>query len=83
MTRKIYMLLIMISLIVTYSCSETYLDTAPTDSVSDVAAFSSPDNIALVLNGLHRQMYSAELDGSSGSRNGESHFLPSLDFISG
>ena len=70
-------------LVVTYSCNETYLDTAPTDSVSDVAAFSNPDNIALVLNGLHRQMYSAELDGSSGSRQGESHFLPSLDFISG
>lgn len=71
------------SLVVTYSCSETYLETVPTDSISESAAFSNPDNIDLVLNGLHRQMYSSELNGASGSRNGESHFLPSLDFISG
>ena len=82
-TRKIYMLLLALSLIVTYSCSERYLDTVPTDSISEAAAFSNPDNIDLVLNGLHRQMYSSELNGGSGSRNGESHFLPSLDFISG
>lgn len=82
-TRKFYMLLLALSLIVTYSCSERYLDTVPTDSISEAAAFSNPDNIDLVLNGLHRQMYSSELNGGSGSRNGESHFLPSLDFISG
>lgn len=83
MIRKIYILLLTVSLVVTYSCTETYLDAVPTDSISEGAAFANPDNIQLVLNGLHRQMYSAELEGSSGSRNGESHFLPSLDFISG
>ncbi len=82
MTRKIYILLLAMSLIVT-SCSETYLETVPTDSISEVAAFSSLDNIDLVLNGLHRQMFSAQLNGSSETRNGESHFMPSLDFISG
>lgn len=83
MARKIYMLFLTMSLIVTYSCTETYLDTAPTDSISEVAAFANVDNMALVINGLHRQMYSSQLNGASGSRNGESHFLPSLDFISG
>ena len=83
MTRKIYMLLLTMSLIVTYNCTETYLDTAPTDSISEVAAFSNPDNIELVINGLHRQMYNSVLNGASGSRNGESHFMPSFDFISG
>ena len=83
MIRKIYILLLTVSLVASYSCSETFLDTAPTDAISEVAAFSNVENIELVLNGLHRQMYSAELNGSSGSRNGESHFMPSLDFISG
>ncbi|MFD0842402.1 RagB/SusD family nutrient uptake outer membrane protein [Flaviramulus multivorans] len=82
MTRKIYMLLLTMSLIVTYSCTETYLDTAPTDSISEVAAFSNPDNMELVINGLHRQMYASVLNGG-GTPNGESYFMPALDFISG
>jgi hypothetical protein len=82
MTRKIYMLLLTMSLIVTYSCTEEFLETAPTDSISDVAALSSPENMKLVLNGLHRQMYSAELTGGN-NRNGESYWMPALDFISG
>lgn len=83
MIRKIYILLLTMSLIMTYSCTEEFIETVPTDAISDGAAYADPANIALVLNGLHRQMFSAELTGSSGSRNGESYFMPAFDFIAG
>ncbi|GAB2780117.1 RagB/SusD family nutrient uptake outer membrane protein [Actinomadura fibrosa] len=68
----------------TLSCSEDFLDTVPTDSISAEAALSTPENMMLVLNGLHRQMYAqSPLTGATWSRTGESHFLPSLDAIGG
>ena len=82
MIRKIYILFLTMSLIVTYNCTETYLDTAPTDSIAEAVAYSSPDNIMLVLNGLHRQMYVSALTGG-GTPNGESYFIPAFDFIAG
>ncbi|MGC6429562.1 MAG: RagB/SusD family nutrient uptake outer membrane protein [Jejuia sp.] len=83
MTRKFQLLLLTMSLIVIQGCSENFLETVPTDAISDGAAYSNLDNIALVLNGLHRQIYSSELEGGSGSRNGESFFMPALDFMAG
>ena len=84
MIRKIYILLLSLSLIITYSCTEDYLDTVPTDSISAEAALSSPDNMMLVLNGLHRMMYGQnQLTGGTSSRSGESHFIPSFDAVGG
>lgn len=85
MIRKINILLLTLSLITGVSCSEDFLETVPTNAISAEAALSSPDNMILILNGLHRQMYSQNpLDGyAAGSRSGQSHFLPSLDAIGG
>jgi starch-binding outer membrane protein, SusD/RagB family len=84
MIRKINILLLTLSILIGFSCSEDFLETKPTDAISAGDALSSPDNMMLVLNGLHRQMYAQNpLPGASWSRTGQSHFLPSLDAIGG
>ena len=66
------------------SCSEDFLDTTPTDAISAEAALSSPENMMLILNGLHRQMYAqSPLPGAEWSRSGQSHFIPMFDAIGG
>lgn len=84
MIRKIYLLFIAVTLITITSCKDEFLDTTPTDAISAEDALSSPENMMLVLNGLHRQMYAqSPLDGASLSRSGQSHFLPSFDAMGG
>lgn len=39
------------------SCSETYLDTIPTDSYSESFMFENAENAMIALNGIHRSMY--------------------------
>lgn len=82
---KKFKYLLVFTLFIAIGCEDTFLETAPTDSISDVSAFSSPDNMLLVLNGLHRMMYAQNpLDGYAvSSRSGESHFIPSLDAMGG
>lgn len=80
---KNYLLLGLLATILV-SCSEDYLDTTPTDAISAEAALSSPENMMLILNGLHRQMYSqSPLPGAEWSRSGQSHFIPMFDAIGG
>lgn len=79
-----YIYLLALTLVLAIGCDDSFLDTAPTDAISDAAAFDSPENMMLVLNGLHRQMYAQNpLSGATWSRTGESHFIPSLDAIGG
>ncbi|MDN3596365.1 RagB/SusD family nutrient uptake outer membrane protein [Zunongwangia endophytica] len=75
---------LMLVALISVSCSDDFLQNSPTDAISAEDALSSTDNMMLVLNGLHRQVYSqAQLPGSSSSRSGESHFIPSLDAMGG
>lgn len=39
------------------SCSEDFLETVPTDSVSTAIALGSTDNMMLAMNGIHRTLY--------------------------
>lgn len=74
----------MAMMVVMSSCTEDFLETVPTDAVSDQVALATPDGMLKVLNGLHRQMYGqSPLPGASWSRTGQSHFMPSLDAIGG
>lgn len=67
-----------------FGCTEDYLDTVPTDAISAEDALSNPENMMLVLNGLHRIMYAQNpLPGGTSSRSGESHFIPALDAVGG
>lgn len=69
---------------ISFGCSEDFLDTVPTDSISAEAALSNQENMMLVLDGLHRMMYSQNpLPGGTSSRSGESHFLPAFDAAGG
>jgi len=42
------------------SCKDDYLETVPTEKVSDVTIASSLDNIYIALNGIHKEMVSQE-----------------------
>lgn len=69
---------------ISFGCSEDFLDTTPTDAISAEAALSSPENMMLILNGLHRQMYAqSPLPGAVWSRSGQSHFMPMFDAVGG
>ncbi|WP_434037714.1 RagB/SusD family nutrient uptake outer membrane protein [Formosa sp. 4Alg 33] len=84
MIRNKILLLLAISMVVFVGCSEDYLETTPTDSISEEDALSSTENMDLVLNGLHRMMYAQNvLEGAESSRSGESYFIPSFDAIGG
>lgn len=70
--------------VISLGCSDDYLDTVPTDSISAEAALSTEENMMLIIDGLHRIMYSQNpLPGGESSRSGESHFIPALDAIGG
>lgn len=77
--------ILVFTLLIAIGCEDTFLDTVPTDSISEAAAFDSPENMLLVLNGLHRQMFAQSPldDYDNYSRSGESHFIPSFDAVGG
>jgi len=45
----------------TSSCSDSYLDTAPSQSVSAGTISNTVDGLYLALNGIHRKMVSQDL----------------------
>ena len=71
--------------VITFSCEDDFLETSPTSAISAADALSSPDNMELVLNGLHRMLYSQNgiLPGASNYRSGEHYFLPLDDVLVG
>ncbi|MGB0891593.1 MAG: RagB/SusD family nutrient uptake outer membrane protein [Flavobacteriaceae bacterium] len=84
MLRKINILFLVFSLTFIVGCKEDFLDTKPTDAISDADAFASPENMFLVLNGLHRQMYAqSPIPGGSSSRAGQQYFIPMFDVYCG
>ncbi len=84
MIRRLSILLLTVSLIFFVGCKKDFLQLTPTDSISAESALSSPENMMLILNGLHRQMYCQNpLPGAEWSRTGQSHFMPMYDAISG
>lgn len=79
-----YMMLIVLAMALSIGCSEDFLETVPTDAISQTTALDTPDNMYLVINGLHRMLYGQnQLTGGTSSRSGESHFIPSFDAIGG
>ncbi|MFK8061129.1 MAG: RagB/SusD family nutrient uptake outer membrane protein [Polaribacter sp.] len=84
MLRKISILFLAVSLSLFVGCSKDFLETKPTDSISEKDAFGSADNMFLVLSGLHRQMYAqSPLSGGSSSRAGQQYFIPMFDVYCG
>ena len=84
MLRKINIWLLMISIISIIGCSDEFLETIPTDAISATDALSTPANMKLILNGLHRQMYAqSPLPGGSSFRAGQQYFIPMFDVLTG
>lgn len=84
MLRKTYIMLAAVSFIALTSCTEDFLDNKPTNAISAEDALSTPANMDLLLNGLHRQMYAQNpLPGTASSRSGQSYYMPSFDAIGG
>lgn len=81
--KKIIYFLLFIA--ISISCKDDFLETTPTEAVSSKVALSSPENIELVLNGLHRMLYSQNdiLPDASNSYSGEHYFIPVFDAIPG
>jgi len=90
MLRKIkYLPLIFLALIIS-SCSEDFLDTKPTDAISAADALATEANMALIINGMHRGMFSQSqtiLPGGSTiantARANEHYWLPMGDNLGG
>ncbi len=82
MKRYINKLLLGLMVIVSVSCSDDFLETSPTNSVTPNDALSTPDNMMLALNGVHRTMYGQNYLGWS-HYAGESYILPLLEFNAG
>jgi starch-binding outer membrane protein, SusD/RagB family len=86
MFRKINLLLFVIVTITITSCSEDFLETKPTDAISASDALATADNMALILNGLHRGLYSQSqtiLPGGNTARAGNHFWIPMGDNLTG
>ncbi len=61
------------------SCSKEFLETAPTNAVSPANALSTPANMMVALNGIHRTMYSQSILGEY-NYAGEGYIMPWMEF---
>lgn len=77
MKRIIYLGVIAIALFLS-SCQKDFLETTPTGSVSAKSAFASLDNAKVVLNGIHRYLYS---QGDFQDENGEQSMMIRRDML--
>ena len=86
MLRKIKLLIVLLGLITVSSCDKDFLETRPTDAISSGDALATADNMALILNGLHRGLYaqsSVILPDGSSQRAGNHFWIPMGDNLTG
>jgi starch-binding outer membrane protein, SusD/RagB family len=60
------------------SCSEDFLQTVPTDSVSTEIALGSADNMMLAINGIHRAMFAQ--NGQISNYAGQQFMIPTAEY---
>lgn len=83
MKRYINKIVLMVLVLFAAGCSDDFLETSPTNAVSPNNALSTPANMMVALNGIHRTMYQqSDLSIGSASYNqaGEGYILPLLEF---
>ncbi|WP_242117884.1 RagB/SusD family nutrient uptake outer membrane protein [Aestuariivivens sediminicola] len=86
MLKKINLVLLAILTITITSCEEDFLETKPTDAISSADALATADNMALILNGLHRLLYAQSqtiLPEGTSQRSGNHYWIPLGDNIPG
>jgi hypothetical protein len=73
-------------ILVLASCQEDFLERTPTDAISATSALSSVENMQLVLNGVHRGMYSQSqtiFPGGNTNIANEHWYVPQGDNLAG
>jgi hypothetical protein len=55
--KKLLSKIFLLGAILSFGCAEDYLDTLPTDAVSENAVFTTTKNAFTALNGIHRSMF--------------------------
>ncbi|MDN3492675.1 RagB/SusD family nutrient uptake outer membrane protein [Winogradskyella bathintestinalis] len=86
MLRKIKITLLVGLVFTIASCDEDFLETKPTDAISSADALATAENMALILNGLHRLQYAQPqtlISGGDSSRSGNHYWTPLGDNIPG
>lgn len=86
MLRKINILLLVFLGTTITSCDEDFLETTPTDAISAADALANEENMQLILNGLHRGLYSQSqtiFPGGDSSRANNHYWVPLGDNLAG
>ena len=86
MIRKIKITLLVGLALTIASCSEDFLETKPTDAISSGDALATAENMALILNGLHRLQYAQPqtlISGGDSYRSGNHYWVPLGDNLAG
>lgn len=86
MFRNIKLLFALSGLLLLNACDKDFLETRPTDAISSGDALATADNMSLVINGLHRGLYSQSqtiLPGGNTQRAGNHFWIPMGDNLTG
>jgi len=73
-------------MLVASACGEDFLETRPTDAISSSDALATTANMSLIINGVHRGMYSQSqvvLPGGNSARANEHYWVPMGDNLGG
>ncbi|MFP3594568.1 RagB/SusD family nutrient uptake outer membrane protein [Chryseobacterium sp. SIMBA_038] len=77
--KKIFAVSSVLAILSMSSCHSDYLDTDPTTSVSEQAAYSTASNLMAIINGMHRDMYYRQ--NSSQGQNGQGGIMIMMDAL--
>lgn len=86
MLNRIKYLMALVLLLTLASCEQDFLETAPTNAVSPTVALNSQENMQIVLNGIHRGLYSqsqSTFPGGNTQRAGNHYWVPLGDNLTG
>ena len=84
MKKYINKLLFLVLILSAVSCSEDYLSEDPTNAYTPASALSTPENMVLAINGIHREMFAqSPLDDYSPGYAGEQYIMAMLEFGAG
>ncbi|MBU4539371.1 MAG: RagB/SusD family nutrient uptake outer membrane protein [Weeksellaceae bacterium] len=77
--KTFFLAIASVALTATVSCERDYLNTDPTDSVSEQTAYETVDKIKVVVNGMHRNMYYRQ--NESQGQNGATGIMIYMDVM--
>ncbi|GAA4157140.1 RagB/SusD family nutrient uptake outer membrane protein [Chryseobacterium ginsenosidimutans] len=79
MKKYICSFIIIAGLFTLSSCKDEFLETVPTDSVGDVSAVATADNLMTIINGMHRDLYVRQ--NSNQGQNGQAGIMIMMDAL--